>query len=79
MGSLLRYVRLSFFLHNLHFEILPKDCIVLSIVHPDPSKTPYRELRQVIPVRLTTDHWSLNNDLEYFTPDDLETQPELRY
>ncbi|KAF7987044.1 hypothetical protein HWV62_171 [Athelia sp. TMB] len=32
-----------------------KDCIVLSMTPPDPVKAPYRELRQVVPVLLTTD------------------------
>lgn len=35
-----------------------KDCIVLSIIPPDPVKSPFRELRQVVPVRLTTDPWT---------------------
>ncbi|KZP08690.1 hypothetical protein FIBSPDRAFT_964594 [Athelia psychrophila] len=32
-----------------------KDCIVLSMTPPDPVKCPVRELRQVVPVLLTTD------------------------
>jgi len=35
-----------------------KDYIVLSMTPPEPGKSPFRELRQVIPVRLTTDPWS---------------------
>ncbi|KAI0784813.1 hypothetical protein C8Q75DRAFT_370739 [Abortiporus biennis] len=35
-----------------------KDCIVLSMSPPDPVKTPFGELRNVIPIRLTTDPWS---------------------
>lgn len=90
VGYLLGYVCFPHSLHLLQPETSQKDCIVLSMVPPDPSKSPFRELRQVIPVRLTTDLWSLNNDdhpnfdgSEYSvpsTPDDhLEAQPELRY
>lgn len=35
-----------------------KDCIILSMAPPDPVKTPFSELRCVVPVRLTTDPWS---------------------
>jgi hypothetical protein len=37
-----------------------KDYIVLSITPPDPAKYPSRELRQVVPVQLTTDPWTPN-------------------
>jgi hypothetical protein len=42
-------------------ELLQQDCIVLSMAPPDPIKSPFRELRLVVPVRLTTNP---------FTPDD---------
>lgn len=55
---------------------------------PDPVKSPFRELRQVVPIHLTTDKWVPNgrynaDGSEYSlasTPDIyLEAQPELRY
>ncbi|EPQ51092.1 hypothetical protein GLOTRDRAFT_118131 [Gloeophyllum trabeum ATCC 11539] len=64
-----------------------KDCIVLSMVPPDPKKSPFVELRQVVPIRLTTDSWSVVNpgmtESEYSVPsnpeDYVEAQPELGY
>ncbi|KAL1760210.1 hypothetical protein FB107DRAFT_203406 [Schizophyllum commune] len=35
-----------------------KDCIVLSVSPPEGYKSPFSELRETIPVRLTTDAWS---------------------
>ncbi|GLB38635.1 hypothetical protein LshimejAT787_0505000 [Lyophyllum shimeji] len=35
-----------------------KDCVLLSMTPPDPRRSPFNELRQVIPVRLTTDAWT---------------------
>ncbi len=35
-----------------------KDFIELSMIPPDPVKCPFREMRLVIPIRLTTDPWS---------------------
>ncbi|KAK7468922.1 hypothetical protein VKT23_003418 [Stygiomarasmius scandens] len=34
-----------------------KDCILFSMTPVDPKKSPFKELRQVVPVRLTTDAW----------------------
>lgn len=53
---------------------------------PDPAKAPFRELRQVVPVRLATDPWTPGFD-DYAsefsvpsTPEDyLEEQPHLSY
>ncbi|CAL1712360.1 unnamed protein product [Somion occarium] len=51
-----------------------KDCIVLSMIPPDPTKSPFSELRCVVPIRLTTDPWSSDNtgapflQTEYSTP-----------
>jgi len=66
-----------------------KDHIVLSMSPTDPIKGPFSELRQVIPIRLTTDAWSsdLSGDhyggSEYSDPpmpeDHLESQPEMHY
>ncbi|TFK52174.1 hypothetical protein OE88DRAFT_1368232 [Heliocybe sulcata] len=63
-----------------------KDCIILSMVPPDPKKSPFRELRQVVPIRLTTDGWSVAQAFgssEYSVPsnpdDYVEAQPELGY
>ena len=40
--------------------VLPprKDCIVLSVSPPEGYKSPLSELRETIPVRLTTDAWA---------------------
>ena len=35
-----------------------QDYIVLSMTPSEPSKAPFRELRLIVPVRLTTDPWS---------------------
>lgn len=37
-----------------------QDCLLLSMTPPEPQKSPFTELRQVIPVRLTTDVWTAN-------------------
>ncbi|KAF5344893.1 hypothetical protein D9758_011590 [Tetrapyrgos nigripes] len=34
-----------------------KDCVLFSMTPIDPNKAPFKELRQVIPIRLTTDEW----------------------
>ncbi|KAH9841351.1 uncharacterized protein C8Q71DRAFT_325791 [Rhodofomes roseus] len=47
-----------------------KDYLVLSMTPPDPSKTPYSELRQVVPVRLTTDSWSSDGAGQTFSASD---------
>ncbi|CDO77139.1 hypothetical protein BN946_scf184657.g14 [Trametes cinnabarina] len=36
------------------------DFIELSMVPPEPSKAPFREMRLVIPIRLVTDPWSMD-------------------
>jgi len=63
-----------------------KDCVVLSMIPPDPKKSPFKELRQMVPVRLTTDGWSLApafGTSEWSVPsnpdDYVEAQPELGY
>ncbi|KAG6828053.1 hypothetical protein H0H92_009514 [Tricholoma furcatifolium] len=35
-----------------------KDCILLSMTPPDPQRSPFADLRQLIPVKLTTDAWT---------------------
>ncbi|KAJ7601205.1 hypothetical protein C8J56DRAFT_912438 [Mycena floridula] len=35
-----------------------KDCILLSMSPTDPQRSPFLELRQVVPIRLTTDDWA---------------------
>ncbi|GBE85295.1 hypothetical protein BKA93DRAFT_789659 [Sparassis latifolia] len=37
-----------------------KDFLVLGVTPPDPSKAPFGELRQVVPIRLTTDPWDVS-------------------
>ncbi|KAJ3005395.1 hypothetical protein NUW54_g4356 [Trametes sanguinea] len=40
--------------------LMVKDFVELSMVPPDPSKAPFREMRLVIPIRLVTDPWSMD-------------------
>lgn len=47
-----------------------KDYLVLSMTPPDPAKTPFSELRQVVPVRLTTDSWSSDGAGQTFSASD---------
>ena len=47
-----------------------KDYLVLSMTPPDPAKTPFNELRQVVPVRLTTDSWSSDGACQTFSASD---------
>ncbi|KDQ62639.1 hypothetical protein JAAARDRAFT_171170 [Jaapia argillacea MUCL 33604] len=62
-----------------------KDCIVLTLTPPKSLKCPFHDSRQVVPIRLTTDPWSIggSGDLEgpqYSEPsDDVHAQPELNY
>jgi hypothetical protein len=35
-----------------------QDYVVLTMTPPDPKQCPFRDLRLIIPVRLTTDIWS---------------------
>ncbi|KAF8903178.1 hypothetical protein CPB84DRAFT_1814790 [Gymnopilus junonius] len=37
-----------------------KDCLLFTINPTDPSKTPFAELREVIPIRLATEPWTPN-------------------
>jgi len=43
-----------------------KDYIILTMTPPDPAKAAFRDLRQVVPVRLTTDAWDVS--MEYSDP-----------
>ncbi|KAI0917450.1 hypothetical protein AcW1_007354 [Taiwanofungus camphoratus] len=63
-----------------------KDCIVVTVTPPEPTKAPFSELRQVVPIRLTTDPWSNDGMGQGFTmadyslpPTPEEVYPELRY
>ncbi|KAH7885431.1 hypothetical protein F5I97DRAFT_2033493 [Phlebopus sp. FC_14] len=66
-----------------------RDCLVLSITPPDPTKSPFQELRMVLPIRLATDPWTEDGSgfgvygEDYNPPsissDELETAPELNY
>lgn len=47
-----------------------KDYLVLSMTPPDPAKTPFNELRQVVPIRLTTDSWSSDGAGQTFSASD---------
>jgi len=40
--------------------LLIQDFILFTVNPHDPKKSPFRDLRQVIPVRLTTDAWTMN-------------------
>ncbi|KAH7927817.1 hypothetical protein BV22DRAFT_1060350 [Leucogyrophana mollusca] len=67
-----------------------RDYMVLSVCPPDPVKAPFKELRQVVPIRLATDLWTEDGSFldafgaQYGPPsipssDELEAAPELRY
>ncbi|KAI0755064.1 hypothetical protein C8Q80DRAFT_1117566 [Daedaleopsis nitida] len=49
-----------------------KDFVELTMLPPDPSKAPFNEMRLVIPIRLTTDSWSVEGLMQAiadeFTP-----------
>ncbi|KAF9806952.1 hypothetical protein IEO21_08442 [Rhodonia placenta] len=47
-----------------------KDFIVLSMTPPEPLKAPFGELRQVVPIRLTTDPWSMDGTGQAFAASD---------
>jgi hypothetical protein len=36
----------------------PQDCILFAITPPDASRSAFHELREVVPVRLSTDPWA---------------------
>ncbi|KAI0670876.1 hypothetical protein C8Q78DRAFT_1069600 [Trametes maxima] len=40
--------------------LVVKDFVELSMLPPDPAKAPFKEMRLVIPIRLTTDPWSID-------------------
>jgi len=66
-----------------------KDFILFTINPPDPHKSPFHELREVIPVRLTTDPWTPNGTgigatrdamlLESVTPPSPPDDARIRY
>jgi len=45
---------------HIFSTILIQDCIVFTVTPLDPVKAPFSELRELIPVRLSTDHWVPN-------------------
>ncbi|KZT64274.1 hypothetical protein DAEQUDRAFT_43057 [Daedalea quercina L-15889] len=47
-----------------------KDYLVFSMTPPDPAKTPFNELRQVVPIRLTTDSWTSDGAGQTFSASD---------
>lgn len=56
----------------------PQDYLVFTMTPPDPSKSPFKELRMVIPVRLATDRW--NDDgagLSAYGPPSISSSEEL--
>ena len=74
LASLSRFVII---LLTIHFSVLTcvsQDCIVLSMIPPDPNKSPFAELRCVVPIRMTTDPWNAEGTgapfivSEYSTP-----------
>lgn len=67
-------------------ETKPQDYLVLTMTPPDLSKSPFKELRMVVPIRLATDRW--NNDGAGFgvygppsidSSEELAAAPELSY
>ncbi|KAN0087511.1 hypothetical protein V8E55_006132 [Tylopilus felleus] len=63
-----------------------RDYLVLSMTPPDLSKSPFKELRMVVPIRLTTDRWN-NDGTGLWAPgppsisssEELTAAPELSY
>jgi hypothetical protein len=67
-----------------------RDYLVLTMNPPDPIKSPFKELRMVVPIRLATDPWNEDGsgicmcEGSYGPPslsstEDLSAAPELRY
>ncbi|EIW59119.1 uncharacterized protein TRAVEDRAFT_71303 [Trametes versicolor FP-101664 SS1] len=52
-----------------------KDFIELSMIPPDPVKCPFREMRLVIPIRLTTDPWSSDGYMLAVADSDFSAPP----
>ena len=46
--------------YNVGLIPLIQDFILFTVNPHDPKKSPFRDLRQVVPVRLTTDTWTMN-------------------
>jgi hypothetical protein len=59
VGSLYGYVYLAC-MQSRCIETKPQDYLVLTMTPPDLSKSPFKELRMVVPIRLATNRW--NND-----------------
>lgn len=62
-----------------------KDCILFSMTPPEAQKAPFIELRQVVPIRLTTDVFSADgtgigsnyrSESEYSVPSALDDDAE---
>ena len=73
-------------MQSQYIEIEPQDYLVLTMMPPDLSKSPFKELRMVVPIRLATDRW--NNDGTGFgacgppsisSSEELASAPELPY
>ncbi|KAF9220888.1 hypothetical protein BS17DRAFT_713182 [Gyrodon lividus] len=67
-----------------------RDCLVLTMSPPDLLKSPFKELRMVVPIRLTTDPWNEDgsglgaygggyNPPSISSSEELLAAPELRY
>ncbi|EKM51698.1 uncharacterized protein PHACADRAFT_261993 [Phanerochaete carnosa HHB-10118-sp] len=64
--------------------LLVKDCIVLTMVPPDVTKSPFDELRCVVPMRLVTDPWTNDGSgtfepSEYSSPSSEEDATSQRF
>lgn len=61
LASVSRYILLlPFKLSTSRDSFIFQDCVLLTVNPTDPSKSPFSELREVIPVRLSTDPWTAN-------------------
>lgn len=67
-------------------ETRPQDYLVLGVIPPDLSKSHFKELRTVVPIRLVTDRWNEDGaGLGTYGPpsvsssEDLTATPELPY
>ena len=50
-----------------------QDFIELTMIPPDPAKAPFREMRLVVPVRLTTDPYSADGSMQGAVVDEFST------
>jgi hypothetical protein len=55
---------------NGHELTLPQDYVVMYVVPSEPHKAPFRDVRIVVPIQLTTDPWVNSDGADASTPND---------